>query len=190
MYSVNGDCPLNEEYVLYDFSLAINDPIDFCTYEGYGDDVLESITEVGGSRGYISNTWLYYTEGIGGMNGLFEGIFLPVMPLKNSNYIPYPQLIDYCPYNDCIFILSNSNIANTQQLKVYPNPAKDFVVFKLPNNTSEINLKVLDINGKLIKELVTTENEVQWDCQNIEAGIYFYKTEIAGIIYRGKVMIQ
>ena len=119
-----------------------------------------------------------------------KGFLLPLMPLKNSNYIPYPELLEYCPYNDCVFILSNSNIANTQQLKIYPNPAKDFVIFKLPNNTSTISLKVIDIKGKLIKELITTENEVQWDCQNIEAGIYFYQTEFAGVIYRGKVVIQ
>jgi len=187
---INGDCPLNEEYVLYDFSLEINESIDFCTYQGYGDDVLTNIIEGSDSRDYVSNTGLYFTEGIGGENGLFEGIFTPLMPLKNSNYIPYPKLIDYCPYNDCVFILSNSNIPNAQQLKIYPNPAKDFVVFKLPNNMSTISLKVFDISGKLIKELVTNENEVQWDCQNTVAGIYFYSTQIGNIIYNGKVIIK
>jgi len=98
------------------------------------------------------------------------------------------QIDNICMSMDIIDKINHHLIVNN--LDTYPNPAKNFVVFKLPDNTSTIRLKVYDINGKLIKELMTNENEVQWDCQNTVAGIYFYRTQIGDIIYNGKVIIS
>jgi hypothetical protein len=77
------------------------------------------------------------------------------------------------------------------KLKTYPNPAKEFVNFQLPPNTKNSTLIITDIYGKNIKELsIIGQAQLQWDCQNTASGVYFYHTEISGIIYRGRIVIN
>jgi hypothetical protein len=77
------------------------------------------------------------------------------------------------------------------KLKTYPNPAKEFVNFQLPPNTKNSTLIITDIYGKTIKELsIKGQAQLQWNCQNTASGVYFYHTEISGIIYRGRIVIN
>jgi len=74
---------------------------------------------------------------------------------------------------------------------VYPNPAKNYIIFELPQNTKNSTLIITDIYGKTIKELsIKGQAQLQWDCQNTASGVYFYHTEISGIIYRGRIVIN
>lgn len=187
---INGSCPLNEEYVLYDFSLYINDPIDFCTYQGYGDDILMDISETDyqgvDSRAFVSNTQHFYYEGVGGVNGLFEGVF---SPMKKSLSIPYPQLYYYCPNNVCDIILSSPDILYSQKLLIFPNPAVDHIIFTTVNMDYS-KIRIFSIDGDLVTELSSNNSQVQWNCQDQAAGIYFYQVEIEGQIQTGKIVVQ
>lgn len=93
-----------------------------------------------------------------------------------------------------VYGLISTGIDNTMsipiELTANPNPAKDYIIIELHQNTTEAKIKVYDIYRKTIKEIISTTNVVQWDCANTRSGVYFYHTEIGGLIYRGKVVIK
>jgi hypothetical protein len=63
-------------------------------------------------------------------------------------------------------------------LKVYPNPATDYVTFeyKLPEYVEQSTVIITSITGKVIKEfdLKDITGQILWDTRTIENGIYFY----------------
>ena len=75
---------------------------------------------------------------------------------------------------------------------VYPNPANTQVTFQLPTNHRSNSFQIIDIYGKTIAELPYKNNQsdLVWDCKDISSGVYFYQTEIEGIKYFGKIIIE
>lgn len=73
-------------------------------------------------------------------------------------------------------------------LKVYPNPAKDYVIFSIPaNNNEDMEIIVSNIFGnKVEKSFIykTVGNESNgnlkyiWDSRESEDGVYFYNIGI------------
>ena len=79
-----------------------------------------------------------------------------------------------------------------RELKTYPNPAKTQITFDLPEITKESKLQIKDIFGISVAMLPLIKGQTQlvWDCSQISGGIYFYQTEVEGINYSGKILIQ
>ena len=82
-------------------------------------------------------------------------------------------------------------------LKTYPNPAKNHIFIDLPPDSYRehndiMQIEILDIFGHSIKQIqvYAEQTQVLWDCQNIAAGVYFYQTEINGVVYRGKIVLN
>lgn len=75
-------------------------------------------------------------------------------------------------------------VSNFQVKKVYPNPCRDNVKLNIYTpNPSEINISILDIQGKEIvsgnkKRLTVGENEIEIDLRHIPSGIYFIHSSI------------
>ncbi len=198
VYAVNfqfaWECPLEEEFLMYNFSLDNGDFVDFCIYIGYGDDTIESISEENlfgmETMVYQTNTFHSYYEGLGSYNGLFEEIF---NPYKSINSSQQPYIYYYCPDDescDLFANIPNMLTSSVYELNIYPNPASNYMIFELPQNTSEVIIGVYNSYGEMIKELISTTNKVQWDFENISSGLYFYDTEIGGTTYRGKIVVQ
>lgn len=187
-YMENGwiTCPINEEYLMYDFSAQVGDTVDFCTME-------PSMTTIG----YINETNLFgettrifeplnnnpYFEGIGHEGGLFE---LMMIYVKEGNYPPY--LAYYCPTDDCDVLLGNDEIFDKREIIVSPNPASDQVHFSLDENQTT-KIQIYNLKGEFIEELKGNSN-IQWNCKNISTGVYFYKVISPGSINTGKLIIQ
>ncbi len=75
-------------------------------------------------------------------------------------------------------------------LKVYPNPAQDYIIFELPKNTKESSLIISDIYGKTIAELNTKDQtQIKWDCTKLASGVYFYHIVIGGKNNNGKILL-
>ena len=77
-------------------------------------------------------------------------------------------------------------------LKVYPNPAKDYVVFEQQGpqtiHPKQNAVQITNIFGQVIQTLKILGKQTVWDTQQVKPGIYFYKTE--GSNYFGKVVIS
>ena len=78
------------------------------------------------------------------------------------------------------------------RINTYPNPANTQVTFQLPTNHRSSSFQIIDIYGKTIAELPYKNNQpnLVWDCKDISSGVYFYQTEIEGINYSGKIIID
>lgn len=103
---------------------------------------------------------------------------------------------------------TNTNIIYTQTtdnaIKVYPNPATDYVIFELhpsiiPNHVAGIdagvrnpyNLQITNIFGLIVENnLPITNGMAVWDCSKINPGLYFYRLYNNEEIKTGKIIIH
>ncbi len=81
--------------------------------------------------------------------------------------------------------VNNLNFEKTYNLKVFPNPFSKTIKiqFELPKS-KEVSLEVLDVNGKLVAELIKNEGmnagtfEAIWDANQISSAVYFGKLRV------------
>ncbi|MBN2681705.1 MAG: T9SS type A sorting domain-containing protein [Bacteroidales bacterium] len=77
-------------------------------------------------------------------------------------------------------IFSNNNVSQ-ESVKIYPNPVSDVanVSYELTSN-GDVNLRVFDLNGRLLKDMKITnkaagKHTYSFDASNLEAGTYIIK---------------
>jgi hypothetical protein len=79
-------------------------------------------------------------------------------------------------YSDTIYVtITNINeIDENNTIKIYPNPAKDFITIE---NSDIIlsKIEVLDLSGKVILKQEDNSNKITIDISNLEKGTYFIK---------------
>jgi endonuclease/exonuclease/phosphatase family metal-dependent hydrolase len=81
-----------------------------------------------------------------------------------------------------------------QYLNVYPNPFQNDINFEIDFVESEqFDIEICDINGKLVhfemkREFNAAKNTISIDCNNFDAGIYFYKIQNTHQITTGKIV--
>jgi hypothetical protein len=93
---------------------------------------------------------------------------------------------------ECDYLLSveGNKIAN-DLIKVFPNPAKDYVIFELSSaKITQSTVKIFDISGQEIVTLSAKNRKIIWDTRNIKNGIYFYNVETGGEVSTGKIVLQ
>ena len=105
-----------------------------------------------------------------------------------------------------VFEISDTTTNNVVQnenemgLKVYPNPAHDYVVFEVPSSIIQNSLHnkvakgpaiiINNVLGNLMTKLpINTENTV-WDTRNVKDGVYFYTIKSNAYQITGKILIQ
>lgn len=87
----------------------------------------------------------------------------------------FGQVIDYC-----LEILANPSseivsLAKTD-LKVFPNPAKDFINFESTDNIRSINF--YDVNGSLMIQEYPASREFQFSVNTLPDGMYFAEIQL------------
>ncbi|MCK9451657.1 MAG: T9SS type A sorting domain-containing protein [Bacteroidales bacterium] len=90
----------------------------------------------------------------------------------------------------CVGLQANNN--ETKVLKVYPNPATDYVIFEIPSKTGTVEalLEIHDIFGRNHATKQITSAKTVLDLRQFKQGIYFYKMEFEGHHYSGKIIVQ
>ena len=80
---------------------------------------------------------------------------------------------------------------NTYQKKiiVYPNPAKDYIIFTLTDITEPGSVEIYDALGRKVTEQKLLENN-RIPVSNLKKGIYIYKISNNGFVYKGKILIE
>jgi hypothetical protein len=80
-------------------------------------------------------------------------------------------------------------------MKVFPNPAEDFVEFQVPGSIlltagqigSEI--RVLSVMGEEVAKILVKTERVVWDCRYAKEGIYFYSLKVDERWINGKIIV-
>jgi len=71
--------------------------------------------------------------------------------------------------------VSITNTPGNTNFYVYPNPANDYVIIETFADNALISL--INIQGKIIKEIKSSGNQYRMDISNIPSGIYFIRVE-------------
>ena len=79
------------------------------------------------------------------------------------------------------------------KLRVYPNPARDYVVFELSGTESnkQIKITIMDVYGQIIERFTFMGKQGQqlWDTRKVKPGIYLYTFNVDGKTQSGKIVI-
>ncbi|PJB58642.1 MAG: hypothetical protein CO098_07560, partial [Bacteroidetes bacterium CG_4_9_14_3_um_filter_41_19] len=78
--------------------------------------------------------------------------------------------------------------ANGFGLRVYPNPANDFVTFETIGNKPTLII-VYNHTGQLVEKLVLNAARTQWNIGSLPRGLYFYHAEQNGKMVAGKLVL-
>jgi len=84
-------------------------------------------------------------------------------------------------------ITTGINKISEKNISVYPNPAKEFIVFDNINISESATVIVFDIQGKKIFEQQLSGNKLV-SVNKLSKGLYIYKLYNNGIIYSGKLL--
>ena len=71
----------------------------------------------------------------------------------------------------------SNKVAADLKVSLYPNPAKDYVFLNLGSNTSPVNVELLDIQGRVISTIKTSEPALKWETANLVNGLYFFRIQ-------------
>jgi hypothetical protein len=108
-------------------------------------------------------------------------------------------------YDAWIFEIKDTTVGISQTpqnetLKVYPNPANNYVVFETENPANVIarearprqshTITISNTYGQQIAILQVKDNKTVWDTRSINSGVYFYSLMIDGEFKSGKVIVQ
>jgi hypothetical protein len=78
----------------------------------------------------------------------------------------------------------------TSGLSVFPNPARDYVVFELKERPKKSIVQISNVFGDQVEVLFVKAEKTVWDTRQTKSGIYFYRAEVDGEVLSGKIVIQ
>lgn len=172
-----GNCPANEEYLMYDFSVSVGDTVIFCLYPVFYDYIIASINSsifLGFDTRFFSNSWDYsYLEGMGSVFGLFEEMFIPVK-LKNKRNLYSTSLYYYCRESPCNLLVSVQKNYSTSILNSFPNPTNNTLHFKINSPSIGDAIMLMNMQGRIIIKIdiqsTTKDNVIS--VTNLTPGLY------------------
>lgn len=110
---------------------------------------------------------------------MFAGVFSPFENTGGVYIAPVPD--------DVMNILSSTN---SLDVKLYPNPASDYIVFELPNIDQGI-LKVTDLAGRLLfQKNIENTNSITIPTENYPSGLYIYSIDNNSTSTSGKFLVR
>ena len=194
----NYYCPVNEDFLLYDFSVQVEDTARFCIIPDFMEYVLASITPgiyLGFETRIFSNGIdpYYYFEGMGSYYGLFEAMFTPVKS-SHQKYTQHTFLYYYCRETPCGLVVSVPEINhNETTLKFYPSPADQILTVSFLEKKLAGKIEIMNIQGQtVIRKYIHAQDEtINIDIGSLSTGLYFisyFSNE--GLINRQKLIIN
>ncbi len=86
--------------------------------------------------------------------------------------------------------LVNTDFKNQQTtIKLYPNPANDYIQISGLNSAENYHLSLSDISGKLLRsEDIKNKTDFKINLQDFVPGIYFIKTESSQSVFTDKII--
>ena len=190
-------CATEEEYLLYDFSLVVGDPLDSCQQDMMRFSFTDSQTAhfgfvdstgvynvYGKDRNYLFTTGWYMGGGLPFQHAyrFVAGIGWPEMGIFPANN-RLLRLSDFCEGS-----LAQCNIVSSverpqAEFQISPNPT--FGPISIQSATPPQRVTIMDVQGRVIQETRSS----QIDLTSQPAGIYLIKMEdLQGDVYMRRVI--
>jgi hypothetical protein len=105
-----------------------------------------------------------------------------MLPYAGSGSAPYIAKI-----KETTTIGINGKAYHTEDLLVYPNPARNNVIIQL---NAQAKIEVYNQTGQLVKTYKTLNNKLNMDISDLDSGIYFIKVSSNDQIITRKLVIE
>ena len=190
----------NADIKIYDFGAMAGDSITGLSQYGFGTadigcrvDSADTVNWNGiKKRMYVScsNNMVQYQDvwidGVGSVNNhsIWGGSDMSMVDGPEYSLLCYfeaGQLQYHDSYYDtCIYNSSTSvDELSGEELRIYPNPAIDYVTMHLPAAVAGEKLQVVNVNGEVIKVVESVSPVMYFSVKDMPAGVYFVQL-IAG----------
>ncbi|MFV8441049.1 T9SS-dependent M36 family metallopeptidase [Flavobacterium sp. LB2P44] len=103
------------------------------------------------------------------------------------------QVEDYTrPANGANCSLAVADFDNDNVMKVFPNPSKGDITVRINNFSGNVDVKVVDSNGRLVYKAFKQEfnNEKTFNLSQLNSGIYILEITGEGLNYTEKIIIN
>jgi len=88
----------------------------------------------------------------------------------------------------CLATSIDHNLVEVKEIKIYPNPASDFIKIKLPNDYKDnYTLQIINSVGQIV---YFTNKKTEINIQNLISGIYFVQVKNGQFNYTEKIIKQ
>jgi hypothetical protein len=80
--------------------------------------------------------------------------------------------------SNCISVVLSGieHLSASSSVQVYPNPTPNYLIIELPNANREIQIEVVDVNGKLVlNQNYPTSTKIKLLVHDLTTGVYFVK---------------
>jgi hypothetical protein len=93
-------------------------------------------------------------------------------------------------FTTAIFFSSDNSFAD-QKIKIYPQPARELLHVELSGlNSTDNNLVIIDLSGKIVLEQKMVNEIMQIDISNLKGGIYLIEVMGNNFILKDKLIIK
>ncbi|WP_127846020.1 T9SS type A sorting domain-containing protein [Psychroflexus aestuariivivens] len=193
----------DEEILVIDMNLEVGDDFDFLTAEGtqtttvtnvYYQNNLKHIVfdysediEVGDE---IISQDLVFIEGVGSSLGYLNYAFRKHLVCSEKDGIPTFENDETAFDSFCVLSMLNStSFENSLNIYVYPNPAKNKLFIKSPNQNN-LNLEIFNLEGKSVAQH-QLKNTRKVNISNLNSGIYLVKVKTEnGATFTQKLIVK
>lgn len=151
---------------------------------GNGIDVFLNASVVG-PDGLLSSNAINVTDKLGTQSK-------PDLAIENDRY----HIIFTDTYgNDVKYIQITESAAglvaeHQQDVQVYPNPAQDVVTFTFESTNNPTVLRIVDLQGKIVRSITTNKNAIQVNTDDLAPGTYVYELQTLTETKRGKLIVN
>ena len=176
------------EFLEYDFGLELGDTFNASNGGTFIVQKIDSIELNDGFHKVIDFGWAKFIRGIGSPQGLFaflggnvSNFSTELVCFSHIDTTLYPLYLKESCYDLTKHLKAKGYILNT--LKIFPNPASDYVIIDDFKNTDV--LKLFNILGEEQKVDRTFNSlDIRW----LPVGLYFINLRRGGITYRSKIL--
>lgn len=190
----------NDEKLEYHFSFKEGDIFKIEPYEQ--DTLIIRVSSVGYTEifGETRKSFNYIYEWVNSSEGYEERFINGIGFSQNYGLLPYSltgAVIDGVTYGAIVNVENSIETLPTQYSlsQNYPNPfnPSTTISYSIPGR-SFVDLKVFDVLGRVISELVNKEQsagnyDIQFDASNFGSGIYFYKLAVGSFVETKKMIL-
>jgi hypothetical protein len=163
----------------------------------------------------ISDIWVFKIDSVGqliwqqciGGNG-YERIESGVVDNGDGSYVIASTIYDFnsgqveCPttngsYQVWLIKVRDTTVVSVHEkplaentVKVYPNPATEYVLFELQKPIHTGSITIADIYGRDVAQIPVIVDKTVWDTRGVVPGVYLYKGEMNKTTISGKILIM
>lgn len=116
-----------------------------------------------------------------------------IISLGNDRYVCLANMIDENCAFELVYLGNNPLFIEEQvsnPIKIYPNPAEDFVSIKIPQNYTQAQLGIYNLTGQLISQKQVTQSNQQLSITELGNGMYIFVIQNEDkVIGRQRVMV-